>query len=58
MGLIARIRHTIAGEPSVTTTGSLHSLSDAEVTGGTLTPFETEAAVTAGNAVRAEVRRH
>jgi hypothetical protein len=62
MGSIAHeLRHTIEvlANPSVTTTGSLrYFYQHAEVTGGTLTPFETEAAVTAGNAVRAEVRKH
>jgi hypothetical protein len=62
MGSIAHeLRHTIEvlANPAVTTTESLrYFYQHAEATGGTLTPFETEAAVRAGNAVRAEVRTH
>jgi hypothetical protein len=55
------LRHTIEvlSNPSVTNTAGLHSFYlHTASTGGFLRPFETEAAVAAGAAVRAEVQKY
>jgi hypothetical protein len=62
MGSIGHeLRHVIEvlGNPSVKTTDDLHTFYlHADSTGGFLKPFETRAAVEAGEAVRAEVRKY
>jgi hypothetical protein len=61
MGLIGHeLRHAIEilGDPTVVDTASLYFLYDRIGRHGTRTAFETQAAVKAGNAVRAEVSKY